>query len=193
MNLKNRIVRSELTYKVTAGPNGTKLLHLISTPGSKLSFGLGVGSRVSNGINLTGCRVWYHYYDTTDANVDDCRNDNPDIIKMPNDVPLDKLDYASFNEPTKVLIRQILFAKAKQTLGKTRGKFLGVIGLPEGERTLDWETMTTEGNEEYKAVMEKLEERLARLSSTEQLKRAAEEAEFLNTQLKYRPLGIYVK
>jgi hypothetical protein len=53
--------------------------------------------------------------------------------------------------------------------------------------------MTTEGNEEYKAVMEKLEERLARLSSTEQLKRAAEEAEFLNTQLKYRPLGIYVK
>jgi hypothetical protein len=27
MNLKNRIVRSELVYKITAGPNGTKLLH----------------------------------------------------------------------------------------------------------------------------------------------------------------------
>ena len=31
MNLKNRIVRSELVYKITAGPNGTKLLHLLST------------------------------------------------------------------------------------------------------------------------------------------------------------------
>jgi hypothetical protein len=29
MNLKNRIVRSELVYKITAGPNGTKLLHLL--------------------------------------------------------------------------------------------------------------------------------------------------------------------
>jgi hypothetical protein len=28
MNLKNRIVRSELVYKITAGANGTKLLHL---------------------------------------------------------------------------------------------------------------------------------------------------------------------
>lgn len=30
-NLKNRILRSELVYKLTAGPNGTRLLHLLST------------------------------------------------------------------------------------------------------------------------------------------------------------------
>ena len=31
MNLKNRIIRSDLVYKITAGPDGTKLLHLLST------------------------------------------------------------------------------------------------------------------------------------------------------------------
>ena len=38
-NLKNRILRSELVYKLTAGPNGTRLLHLLSVPGSKFTFG----------------------------------------------------------------------------------------------------------------------------------------------------------
>ena len=40
------------------------------------------------------------YYDTTNKDVDQCRKDNPSIIKLPNDVPLGKLDYATFNEPT---------------------------------------------------------------------------------------------
>ena len=191
MNLKNRIVRSELVHKITAGPNGTKLLHLMSTPGSKLSFGQGIGG-VGSSINMTGCQVWYHYYDTTPENVDQCRQDNPDIIKMPNQVPLAKLDYADFNEPTKTLIRQLFIAEAKRALGRTRGKFGGIVGPPESERTMDYETLISEGNEEKKAVLERLEARLLRLSSTSQLERGAKEATDLNTAMKYRPLGFWV-
>ncbi|TXG84769.1 MAG: hypothetical protein E6R13_02740 [Spirochaetes bacterium] len=191
MNLKNRIVRSELVHKITAGPNGTKLLHLMSTPGSKLSFGQGIGG-VGSSINMTGCQVWYHYYDTTPENVDQCRQDNPDIIKMPNQVPLAKLDYADFNEPTKTLIRQLFIAEAKRALGRTRGKFGGIVGPPEAERTMDYETLISEGNEEKKAVLERLEARLLRLSSTSQLERGAKEATDLNTAMKYRPLGFWV-
>jgi len=195
MNLKNRIVRSELVYKITAGPNGTKLLHLLSTPGSKFSFGSGVGTGnlgVGSSINMTGCQVWYFYYDTTPENVDGCRADNPDIIKMPNQVPLSKLDYADFNEPTKTLVRQLFIAEAKKTLGRTRGKFGGIVGPPDAERTMDYETLITEGNEEKKAVLERLDARLLRLSTTSQLERGAKEAEFLNSALKYHPLGFYV-
>lgn len=191
MNLKNRIIRSELVYKLTAGPNGTKLLHLLSTPGSKLSFGQGLNG-MGNTINMTGCQVWYHYYETTPENVDECKNDNPDIIKLPNDVPLSKLDYSKFNEPTKTLVRQLFVAEAKRALGRTRGKFGGVVGPPEAERTMDYETLITEGNEERKAVLERLEARLERLSSTKQLERGATESESLNKQLKYRPLGFWV-
>ena len=92
MNLKNRLLRSELVHKITAGPDGTRLLHLLSTPGSKLTFNGtapgGSGGAVGGSLNLTGCQVWYHYYDTTPENVDECRKDNPDIIKLPNEVPL---------------------------------------------------------------------------------------------------------
>ena len=192
MNLKNRIVRSELVYKVTAGPNGTKLLHLLSVPGSKLSFGQGIGG-VGSSINMTGCQVWYHYYDTTPANLDQCKADNPDIIKMPNDVPLSKLDFASFNEPTKTLVRQLFIAEAKRALGRTRGKFGGVVGPPEAERIMDFETLISEGNEERKAVLERLDARLLRLSSTVQLQRSADEAKSVNDALKFRPLGFWVK
>lgn len=190
MNLKNRIVRSELVYKITAGPNGTKLLHLLSTPGSKFSFGQGIGG-VGSSINMTGCQVWYFYYDTNPENKDACLKDNPDVIKMPNQVPLSKLDYVDFNEPTKTLIRQLFFAEAKKMLGRVRGKFGGIVGPPEAERTMDYETLISEGNEEKKEALERLEARLQRLTSTAQLERAAKEATDLNTALSYHPQGFW--
>ena len=194
MNLKNRILRSELVYKLTAGPDGTRLLHLLSTPGSKFSFGGAVGLQgVGGGINLTGCQVWYYYYDTTPDNVDECREVNPDIILMPNDVPLSKLEFNKFNWPTKTLIRKLFVAEAKRALGRTRGKFGGIVGPPQAERTMDYDSLLSEGNEERDKVLERLDEMLKRFSSTAQLERAATEAEFLNTQLKFRPLGYYMR
>ena len=195
MNLKNRMLRSELVHKITAGANGTKILHLMSVPGSHLSFGQGIGG-TPNSINMTGCQVWYHYYDTSsmsDDETENCKKSNPDIIKMPNDVPLDELSFDAFNAPTKTLIRQLFIAEAKRALGRTRGKFGGVVGPPEAERIMDYETLISEGNEEKRAVLERLDARLLRLSSTSQLQRGAQEAEYLNTALNYIPLGFYVK
>mgnify|MGYP003624756404 CR=1 FL=1 len=200
-NLKNRLLRSELIYKITAGPDGTRLLHLISTPGSKLSFGgAGVGGGAGGGagptsVGLQGCKVWYHYYDTgTDPDkIKECRKLNPDVITIPNEVPLAKLEFSEFNEPTKVLIRQLFMTEAKRALGRTRGKFGGVVGPPEAERTMDYETLVSEANDEKRQILEELDGRLERLRSDKQLERAANEAENLNKHLKYRPLGFYLK
>lgn len=192
LNLKNRLLRSELVYKLTAGPDGTRILHLLSVPGSKFTFGHGIGG-IPNSISLAGCQVWYYYYETTAENVEDCRAENSDIIKLPNEVPLAKLDFSKFNEPTKVLIRQLFMAEAKRALGRTRGKFGGIVGPPEAQMTMDYESLLSEGNEERKAILERLDIRLDRLSSTKQLERGANEAEFLNKSLKYRPMGFYLK
>jgi hypothetical protein len=194
-NLKHRLLRSELTYKVTAGPDGTRLLHLITTPGSRLSFGHGLGRTGNVGtssIGLTGSKVWYHYYDTTPDNVDECRSANKDVIKLPNEVPLDRLDYEDLNEPTKTLVRQLLIAEAKRTLGRVRGKYSGSLKVPEADVVMDYESLLSEGNEEKKAVLERLDERLKRLSSDAQLERKAEESENLNRTLHFRPLGFWV-
>lgn len=193
-NLKNRMLRGDLVYKITAGSEGKKLLHLISTPGSKMSFGgLGAGRGTGSGmgatsIGLKGCRVWYHYYDTNPGNLEDCRRMNPDIIKMPNEVPLEKLDFSTFNAPTKIFVRQLFVAEAKRALARVRGKFSGIVGPPEAERTMDYESLTAEGNEERKALMERLENRLDRLSTEKQYERAANEAESLNKHLQFRPM-----
>lgn len=198
-NLKNRMLRGDMVYKITAGPDGTKLLHLISTPGSKLSFGgMGGGAAIGSGmgptsIGLRGCRVWYHYYDTTPENREDCLIANPDIIKMPNEVPLGKLEFASFNEPTQVFIRKIFIAKAKEALAKVWGKYGGKVGMQEAERTLSYESLAAEGIKEYDELIVTLEKRLENLSTEKQYERMANEAEQLNRQLKYRPMGFFFK
>jgi hypothetical protein len=57
---------------------------------------------------------------------------------------------------------------------------------------MDYESLLSEGNDERKAILERLDERLTRLSSTSQLERAANEAENLNKAIKYNPLGFWV-
>lgn len=187
-DLKNRILRSELIYKITAGPNGTRLLHLMSTPGSRLSFGHGIGG-APNSINMTGCYVWYHYYDTTVENVDECRNANKDIIKIPSEVPLARLKFEDFNEPTKIYIRRLLVAEAKRALGRVRGKFNGSLAVPNSDLTMDYDSLLSEGNEEIKAVFEEYNEFLKKLSTDTHLERKANEAEHLNKSLTFKPLG----
>lgn len=195
INLKNRLLRSDLTYKVTAGPDGTRLLHLMSVPGSKLSFGHGgsqqMGGIGASSVGIAGSRVWYYYYETNNNNIDECRKANKDIIKLPNEVPLDRLDYSDFNEPTKTLIRQLLIAESKRTLGRVRGKYSGALKVPDADLVMDYESLLSEGNDERKAVLERLDARLLRLSADVQLEKAALKAENINKTLHYRPLGIY--
>jgi len=190
-NLKQRMLRSELIYKVTAGDNGTKLLHLFSTPGSKLTFGVGIPGRIS----LNKSQVWYHYYDTSGMSGDDkkkCLNSNRDIIKMPNEVPLEQLSYCDMNEPTRVWVRRYLMAVTKETLGRVRGKFGGAIKVAGAEVTMDSADLLTESKEEKEKLRVELSERLLALSTVKQLERKAQESENLNKSLGYRPMGIFV-
>lgn len=194
MNLKHRLLRSELAYKITAGPDGTRLLHLMTTPGSKLSFGHGGATGTAgigtSGVGLAGCQVWYHYYDTD--NPGECREANKDIIKLPNEVPLSRMEFEDFNEPTKVTIRQLLVAKSKTVLGRVRGKYSGSLNIPDNNVTMDYESLLSEGNAEWEKIMEKLFNRLEKMSSSVMAARQAEESESLNRHLKFRPLGFYV-
>lgn len=189
---KNRLLRSDLVYKVTAGPNGTRLIHLLSTPGSKFSFGFmgGVGS----GIGLVGCEVWYTYYDTnTKEEEEECTLANiDDVVLTPDQVPLAKIDFNYLNEPTKVIIRQLLVAKAKETLGLIRGKFSGKVHIPMAELQMDYQMLINQGQQEYQKVMESLEKRLERLSPAALLETNAKIMQQNIEIQKGTPLGIFV-
>jgi hypothetical protein len=184
---KNRILQSDMIYKITAGPNGTRLLHLYSTPNN----GNNIGAR----RNITGCKVWYHYYDTLDMTPDEkrqCLDECRDIIKFPSDVPLQQMDYCDLNVPSKVWVRKYLTALGKETLGRSRGKFSGKLGATEAEITMDYESLLAEGKEEKQQLIEELEEKLLSLRSDKQLERRAGEAENINKIMGYNPDGMWL-
>lgn len=163
LTYKNRLLRSDLTYKVTAGPDGTHLIHLLSTPGSRLSFNHFGG--IGGYLGLIGCEVWYTYYDTkTQEEADECaRAHNGQVILSPDQVTMENMDFAFLNEPAKVVVRQLLVAKAKEMLGLIRGKFEGKISIPQAEARMDYQMLIQQGKEEYDRTMKNLDERLQRM------------------------------
>lgn len=191
LNFKRSLFSSDLTYKVTAGPEGTHLIHLMSTPGSRLSFGFS-GMR-GNIFGLASCEVWYTYYDTSRGDADECeRYHADDVILRPDQVSMGDLDYAFLNGPTKTIVRQLLVAKAKQTLGLIRGKFSGKVNIPQAEMTMDYQTLIQQGKEEYDSTMETLAKRLERLRPVNIMKEQAELVQSNLTIQKHTPLGLMV-
>jgi hypothetical protein len=175
-NLKNRLIGGELTYRITAGPNGTKLVHLHNTPGGRFDFG---------SITRHRFKVWYWYYETMDR--DTCLDQNKDVIKLPSDVETEQLTWDSLNKPAQNWVRKYLIAFAKEGLARIWGKFSGDLQVPDSQVKLDYTSLLTEAKDEKMKLVEELMQRLERLRPEKILERKGNEAENLNKSLKYRP------
>lgn len=188
VNIQRRIIAGDLTYRITALPEGKKAVHLMQTPGGKFDFG--------NNTLMRG-RVWYWYYEVDGPDRDDCLKKNPDIIKLPSDVPFDKVSWTDLNNPAQIWVRKWFFATAKETLSKVRGKFSGNIKTPDSELTMDYQSLATEGKDEKTKLLEELtgaDGRLTRLKPEKVMEREALIAENLNKVKKFQamPRQIYV-
>jgi len=178
-SLKNRLIGGELTYRITAGPNGTKLVHLYNVPGGKFDF----ANVASNNF-----QVWYWYYDVNDGDRDDCLAKNKDIIKLPSDVDTEGITWESLNKPAQNWVRKYLIAYAKEGLARIWGKFSGDLQVPDSAVKLDYSTLLTEAKDEKSKLIEELMQRLERLRPDKLLERKAGEAENLNKSLKFRAM-----
>lgn len=174
-NLKNRLIGGELIYRITAGPNGTKNIHLMNVPGGRFDF---------SGIR-NNAFVWYWYYDTFDR--DSCLADNKDIIRLPSDVDTDTLTWSDLNRPSKNWVRKYFIAYCKEGLARVWGKFSGDLQVPDSQIKLDYQSLLTEGRDEKMKLLEELTQRLERLRPDKMLERKASEAENLNRAMKLRP------
>ena len=188
INIQRRIIAGDLTYRITALPEGKKAVHVMNTPGGKFDFG--------NATLMRG-KVWYWYYDAGPADRNKCLKDNPDIIKLPSDVPFEKINWIDLNNPAQIWVRRWFFAYAKETLGRVRGKFSGNLKTPDSELTMDYQSLATEAKDEKTKLIEELtgaEGRLTRLRPEKVMEREALLAENLQKVLKTRafPRQIYV-
>jgi len=175
-NIKNRLIGGELTYRITAGPNQTKLIHLYNTPGGRFDFG---------SVSRNNWQVWYWYYDTFDR--DTCLDKNKDIVKLPSDVETDALLWADLNRPAQNWARKYFIAYCKEGLARVWGKFSGDLKVPDSEVKLDYQTLLTEARDEKSKLTEELMQRLERLRPDKLLLRKADEAESLHKSLIHRP------
>ncbi len=193
LKYKNSLLRGDLTYKVTAGPNGTHIIHLMSTPGTPNMIGGSAADDAWGWNKYVNCYVWYTYYDTEGASqeeVDACRLENKnDILITPDQVPLEKMSYELMNEPTQQTIRQLLTAEAMITLGIIRGTNSGVIKIADAEMQMDYNMLLDLGKTEKERVFNELKERLEAMLPWNQMKNYEEMSESLINILNKKPLG----
>lgn len=188
-NILTRILGGSLTYRITGLPDGKKLIHLYNTPGGRFNW--------EQYSDYEGKAVWYWYYETTPDNRADCLKNNPDIIKLPTDVPIEELTWTDLNVPGQQWVRRWFTAYCKETLARVRGKYSGNLKTPDSEITMDYQSLLTEAKDEKTKLLEELvgtEGWLTRLRPDKVMEREALIAENLNKQMKFRamPRQIYV-
>ena len=195
LKYKNSMLRGDLAYKVTAGPNGTHLVHLMSTPGSPQSFGGLAADDVWGWNRYAKCYVWYYYYDVSGAgSADECMLENKDdVIITPDQVPLDKMKYELMNNPTQQIIRRLLVAEAKILLGIIRGTYSGTVKIPDAEMQMDYNMLLDQGKSEKETVLNELKERLERMLPWNLIKNQVDMNDSLIKVLKNKPLGLFVR
>jgi hypothetical protein len=188
-NILNRILGGSLTYRITGLPDGKKAIQLYNTPGGRFNW--------SNFSLYVGKQVWYWYYEVDGDSRGKCLEDNPDIIRLPSDVPLTDLTWDKLNQPSKHWVRRWFTAYVKESLGRVRGKYSGAIKVPDSDLKMDYESLITEGKDEKQKLLEELigeNGTLSRLRPEKQMEKEANIAENLNKQLKFvaMPRQIYV-
>jgi hypothetical protein len=180
-NILNRILGGSLTYRITAIEGGKKLIHLMNTPGGKFNW--------NSYSAYVGTKVWYWYYDVEGPDRNKCLKMNPEIIRMPSDVPVDEMSWEDLNEPAKQWVRRWFTAYVKETLSRVRGKYSGNLKTPDSEIVMDYQSLATEAKDEKAKLMEELtgpEGLLTRLRPEKQMEKEALIAENLNKQLKFQ-------
>mgnify|MGYP003133662414 FL=1 len=139
-----------------------------------------------------GDKIWFEYYVKDD--IRNTNNSNASLqggVSDPSNVPYKFVTYNSINQPGRQWIRKYTYALAKELLGIIRSKYSS-MPIPDGEVTLDGESLKTEGREEKTQLLEELKEFLESVSLTEKLKAEAEESNAQREVLAKAPLNIYI-
>ena len=179
--MKQRVLQSLLTYRITGLETGEKMLHLYPIPGERHEI---AGTW---GKHYAGRKVWYWYYDANLYDRDKCLEENSDVIRLPSDPPIKVLKWDNMNDMARQQIRNLLIAKVKMVIGGVRGFYSGELGVAEKQLTMDYRHLLDEGKalkeETDKIILDQLE----KMSQANLTKERAEIAENINRERGYQP------
>lgn len=179
--MKQRVLQSILTYRITGLASGEKLLHLYPIPGSR--------DEIANawGKHYAGRKVWYWYYDVNDMGRDKCLEENSDVVRLPSDAPTKILEWGKMNDVARQQVRNLLIAKVKMVIGGIRGFYSGELGVTEKQLTMDYRHLLEEGTKLKDDTEKLILDQLDKLSQENMTKIRAEIAENVNKERGYQP------
>jgi len=180
--MKQRVLQSILTYRITGLASGEKILHLYPIPGDRHEIAGAWGKHYS------GRKVWYWYYDTLSNDRDKCLEENNDVIKLPSDPPTKTLEWSKMNDVAHQQIRNFLIAKVKMVIGGIRGFYSGEIGVTEKTLVLDYRHLLDEGIKLKEDTEKQLIDQLEYLSQENMVKIRADIAENVNKERQFQPI-----
>jgi len=140
--------------------------------------------------NDKGTKVWFNYY-VREERVNLSSTYTQDKTTDPSNVPYKFITYEEINASGRQWIRRYTLALTKELLGIIRSKYSS-MPIPNGEVTLDGESLKAEGREEKAILIEELQTFLESVSLTEKARAEAEEANAQQEVLAKAPLKIYI-
>jgi len=179
--MKQRVLQSILTYRITGLESGEKLLHLYPLPGDRHEIGGQWGK------HYAGRKVWYWYYDTNNTGRDKCLEANNDIVKLPSDAPTSILEWTKLNDVARQQIRNLLIAKVKMVIGGIRGFYTGELGVAEKQLTMDYRHLLDEGTKLKEDTEKIILDQLDQLTQVNLTENRAKIAKNVNDHLGFQP------
>jgi hypothetical protein len=181
--MKQRVLQSLLTYRITGLETGEKILHLYPAPDSREEI------RGTWGKHHAGKKVWYWYYETgSQKEREQCQEENPDVVTLPSDPPASVLRWERINDMAKRQIRDLLIAKTKMVIGSVRGFYSGELGVAEKSLTMDYRHLLDDGEALRERTVEKIKEQLEKLSQVNLTEERANIADNVNRHLEKQPI-----
>lgn len=176
---KQRILQSELTYRITGLESGEKLLHLYPIPGTRAEI------RGRWGKHYAGRKVWYFYYDTDER--EKCLQENEDVVILPSDAPVDVLNYDNLNAVARQQVRDLLLSRTMINIGNIRGFYSGEIGATEKQLVMDYRQLLDRGQTLKTETKDKIFQSLNKISLVQLTTDRATIAENINRERGFQP------
>ena len=132
--------------------------------------------------------LWIKFQKRPDPYDEDTNTKTLEGVTNLSNVPFGVIKYGNLNSIARQWIREFCLALCMETLGRIRSKFQS-IPIPNGEVTLDGDTLVTQAIEKQMNLKDKLAELLDSMTYEKILERDALSAENINKQLRYTPIA----
>ena len=132
--------------------------------------------------------LWFQYFKTSDRTT---LTTDATVVSDFSNIGYDNMLYKNINDPGKQWIKKYTLALCKELLGSIRGKYSS-MPIPNGEVSLDGDTLRSEGAAERDALIAELREDLEANSRRMLMERQNDEANFQQETINKVPLNIYI-